>query len=479
VEQRHDRLPPVAVHRLSATLALLVALIAGWALAGELVGRHWLLSDHASAGLHVTSAAAAVLLSLALLARHELLRMPRLVERCMLVGAVLLAATALPQTGDHMPRVGAVVTVLLALAIWTLRRTDVWVVIGDSLALLGIALAALVLYTYGVDAARATASVGGTRPGSVGALLFGLLAGAVLIAAPARGGIAGLFASRSAGGSAARWFAPATLLVPIVLEMVRFRLERAGVFEESSSVVATSEAFAVALTLLGGLLIGATYLDRIEGELRRTREVLFMSTLTHELRTPLVAIRNLTEVVDQQWERIDEELRRAAVRTAHEQSRTLLALLHDTSQLRRLDVGSLPAQPTGIALCDGIAAALEEREVEASVDCPPTLRVWVDPEHLRLLLGACLRLALRAGPGPIAIRATATGEDACVYVEIPSHPAPAEPLREDASGWSLWTVAELARQWGGDAAFERLGEDRSQFVVTLPLAALVPTEFRA
>ena len=87
-------------------------------------------------------------------------------------------------------------------------------------------------------------------------------------------------------------------------------------------------------------------------------------------------------------------------------------------------------------------------------------------------------MALRASAGGIRVHAHARGEDACVLVELPSRPGQGERIVAD-TGWSLWTMAQLARQWDGDVSFERLDERSSRLVVVLPLAATVREESRA
>jgi signal transduction histidine kinase len=486
MDGQRERLPRLQVERVSATLAAIVALVAGWAIIGVAAGRSWIVLDEpAPHGIRSSTAVAALALALELLAQLRVLRPPRLLRGVLPVVALLAASTcvaapALLADADldrHRTSFSsAVAVVLLLVAAWCLPRAGGWVVVRDSCALVTLGMTALVLYAYGIDSREHPTAFDGSEPLFVGALLLCLLAIAMLLAAPDRGGIAGLFASPGAGGTAVRWFAPVALLVPIGLEALRSKLERVGSLDVRG--IATFEAFLVALLLVSGVVLGAGYLDRVDRQLRHTREALFMSTLSHELRTPLVAMRNLAAMVEDRWDDVDDEHRRAAVHTAREQSSVLLALLHDTSQLRRLDAGTLPERAEGVSLCEGIDAAVRERGMRVEVDCPPTLCVWVDPEHLRLLLGACLRLGLRSGPGPVAIRAYARGDDATVRIEIPTRRSDG-PLEGDPTGWSLWTVAELARRWNGEASFERLDEHRSCFVVTLPLAVVVPTEFRA
>lgn len=376
-----------------------------------------------------------------------------------------------------VPLLSAVCAALLAVAIIG-RERDWSIELTDTLACMSFAIAAFILFSWGIGDPKAIAVGHEAPPLFLGAIAFAALAVAVVVADPARDGLGAMLTRPGgAGGSQLRRLAPVALLVPLGLEVARHQFATAlGV-----SLVAAGQVFATAMVLFAFVVVGAVRLDRSERELHAARESAFMSTMSHELRTPLIAIRNLAEVVERSWDDVTEEQKREANRAALAQSTRLLDLVHDTSQLRRLDAGTLPAHPEGVSLRHALRAAVDERGIRVAIECPRGLRVWMDPEYLRLMLGACLRLAQRSGPGPRTLRAVARRDDACIYLEVPSRAGVvAAPPTE--SSWSLWTIAQLARRWGGDASFERVDEERSRFVVTLPLAAQIPSEqpgFRA
>jgi signal transduction histidine kinase len=489
VERRDEgaAAPNALVTRVSSTIALGVLVVAGVGVIVGTLGRPGLVLDlRHPLPIHSGSALACLLLSLALLgwlgtlplgrgARHACLALALAVASSSTVGlSTTLHDRAVDLVGHTrlhthgVPLLTGICVLLLAIAIF--GREHEWsIALTDSLASLAFAVSAFALFSWGIGKSDAIALGHEDPPLFIGGLALAALALAVVAADPARDGLGSLLGRSDGGGTVLRRFVPVALLVPLGLEVARHRLEDAL----DVDLVATGQVFATAVVLVAFVVWGAFRLDRSERELRAAREAAFMSTMSHELRTPLIAIRNLAEVIDHSWDDVADEQRREAVRATLEQSTRLLDLLHDTWQLRRLDAGTLPVLAEGVRLRDAMRAAVAERGIHASIECPGDLRVWMDPEHLRLMLGACLRLAQRSGPGPKALHAIARQQEACVYVEVPSRGGQAASPPAD-TGWSLWTIAQLARQWGGEASFERVDDERSRFVVTLPLAARIP-----
>ena len=480
--------PGADVARVAEWIGFDVVVVSALGVVAGTIGRPGIVFDaERQIPVHSGSSLACLLLALALLgwlgalpirarARHACLAAAVVVATSAGIGVFDTVHDAASRAVGHadahshaVPLLTALCVVLLGLAILG-RERDWRIGFTDTLACLSFSISSFVLFSWGIGNPDAISIGHEEPPYFVGALAFAALAVTVIVADPARDGLGALLARRGgAGGTVLRRLVPVALLVPLGLEVARHRLVDAF----DVDLVATGQVFVTALVLVAFVLFGALRLDRSERELRTAREAAFLSTMSHELRTPLIAIRNLAEVVEDSWDDVTDAQKRQTNRATLEQSTRLLDLIHDTWQLRRLDAGTLPAQPAAVMLRDALRAAVAERGMHVAVECPGGLRVWMDPEHLRLMLGACLRLAQRSGPGAKTLSACARQQDVCVYVEVPSKPGAGESPPADSS-WNLWTIAQLARQWGGEASFERVDEERSRFVVTLPLAAKVP-----
>lgn len=265
---------------------------------------------------------------------------------------------------------------------------------------------------------------------------------------------------------------PAVLLVPLTIELARHAAVSAGLVDPLPAAIGAGAV----MTALGVLLIflASRQVDRFERTLKGAINSNLLSMVAHELRAPLAAMRNLADVVDTAWDELSEEQKRGALRTTAEETARLLDLMHDLAQLARLESGGLPARPEAVVLCDALLDAVAGDTREVAVRCPPTIVVLVDPEHLRLMLGACLSPAGGSAPGTVRIDAAARGSAAILHVRLPV-PADLDDGRRNTRRASPWTVAELARLSKGDASFERIDETSCRFVLTLPLAVSVPT----
>lgn len=154
--------------------------------------------------------------------------------------------------------------------------------------------------------------------------------------------------------------------------------------------------------------------NRIEQNLRD-----FVSTASHEFRTPLQAISGFGETLDLYWDDIDDEERREHVRTMLRQARRLSRLTDDLLALSRIDEGALAPSPAVVACRELIERALDPVDVPAEVDVPDGLEVFADADHVEDVLVNLLTNASKYGAAPFAVRARADGDE--VVLEVVDH----------------------------------------------------------
>jgi two-component system phosphate regulon sensor histidine kinase PhoR len=138
-------------------------------------------------------------------------------------------------------------------------------------------------------------------------------------------------------------------------------------------------------------------------ELRRLETVRsdFVANASHELKTPLTAIRGYAEtLVDSD---LPEPERRAFAERIVEHSRRMTRIVDDLLTLARLESPArvvrqerVPLRPLVDACWSPVAESAEASGVRFSVDCDPAdVAVWGDPEGVRQILENLLDNALR------------------------------------------------------------------------------------
>jgi signal transduction histidine kinase len=243
-----------------------------------------------------------------------------------------------------------------------------------------------------------------------------------------------------------------------------------------------------------GIVMDATAQQTAEKtlELERRRKEAFVSTLAHEIRQPLAALRAAVEVV--RLTSSSEGARRAAQimdRQIRQMNRVVDDLMDATRwstgklslRKQRLDVRTVVAEAAA-----GVARAVAERGHELVV-ATPSEPLWVDadPQRLQQVLSNLLDNAVKytAPGGEIGLAADRTGTDVTLRVvdsgrgiDHESLPhvfelfSQQQPSEGEGLGIGLSVAREIVVQHGGRIAVSSAGEGRgTEFVITLPLSS--------
>jgi signal transduction histidine kinase len=147
-----------------------------------------------------------------------------------------------------------------------------------------------------------------------------------------------------------------------------------------------------------------------------------VAAASHDLRTPMTALRLLTEAIEDDI--VDEATRRRYLATMRTHLAALGALIDDLFELSRLEAGDLEWSIQRVALRDLVDEAVEAMRVEAEAkgvavraELPPTLGfARADPERLQRVLFNLIQNAIRHTPadGSVTVRANDSGD----WVEI-------------------------------------------------------------
>lgn len=149
----------------------------------------------------------------------------------------------------------------------------------------------------------------------------------------------------------------------------------------------------------------------------------FVSTVSHELKTPLSVIQNYATIL--QSDGISDEERKQYATTVVDASRRLTELVTNILQLNRLENQNIPLQTSSFNLCEqlygcmiGFERVWEEKGIDVRVDVAPDTLVTSDESLLRIVWNNLLANALKFTKegGTVVVRAEQ--EESYTRVEV-------------------------------------------------------------
>lgn len=139
---------------------------------------------------------------------------------------------------------------------------------------------------------------------------------------------------------------------------------------------------------------------------------LLISTLAHELRSPLTSVKGFSSTLLRRWDRFSDDQKRLMIETIEVDADRVTRLITELLDVSRIDAGriQLRTQPVDIK------AALErhvERHVASGVDRDRFVvdvagdlpELWADPDRLDQILGNLIENAIKHGEGLVRLAA--------------------------------------------------------------------------
>lgn len=231
---------------------------------------------------------------------------------------------------------------------------------------------------------------------------------------------------------------------------------------------------------------------------RRTQEAhgLLISTVAHELRSPLTSVKGFTATLLRRWDRFTDDQKRFMLETIeHDADRVtrLISELLDVSRIdaRRMEVRRQPVDVPATArrhVDRMVASGHEPGRFVLSVD-PDLPEVWADPDRLDQVLANLLENAVRHGAGTVTVEVATVSEALVVGAAPTSALAVAvsdegdgiadEDLqrvftrfwhssRRGGTGLGLYVVRGLVEAHGGSVQVGRSAAGGARFRFTLP-----------
>jgi two-component system sensor histidine kinase MtrB len=226
-----------------------------------------------------------------------------------------------------------------------------------------------------------------------------------------------------------------------------------------------------------------------DAEIRARR---FASDVSHELRTPLAGMLAVTEVLDEDAERLDSDTA-AALRLISNETGKLAVLVEDLIEISRFDARAAELNLDDVDIAEAVRKTLERRHWDDGrvvTDLPRRARARLDPRRFDVVLANLVGNALRHGEAPVHITVTTRSRDGGprLLVEVADsgpgiapevlphifdrfYKADAARTRSAGSGLGLAITLENVRLHGGTLTAANGPAGGAVFTLDMPLEA--------
>lgn len=147
-----------------------------------------------------------------------------------------------------------------------------------------------------------------------------------------------------------------------------------------------------------------------------------VTTMAHELRSPLTGVRGFTATLLERWDDFDDGQKRLIMESVHHDTDRLARLINDLLEVARISAGRLPlaasaVDPLTIAerVARSVAVGSGREVVVRAVGAPssaPDLRLHADPDRLVQVMTNLVENAVRHGLGEVRVLLSAYDDDA-------------------------------------------------------------------
>jgi signal transduction histidine kinase len=214
-----------------------------------------------------------------------------------------------------------------------------------------------------------------------------------------------------------------------------------------------------------------------------------VSTVAHELRSPLTSVKGFTATLLAKWERFDDEQKKVMLETVNADADRVTRLLTELLDVSRIDAGRLEMRKQVVDLeasarkaVSGQVAAGEPAERFVLDVTGPLPEIWADPDKVDQVLANLVENALRHGAGTVTVRIRPDDggpPGAVVFVEDEGEGVAPDTAarvftrfwrgnRARGTGLGLYIVKGLVEAHGGTVEVGRAPGGGAQFRFVLP-----------
>lgn len=211
-----------------------------------------------------------------------------------------------------------------------------------------------------------------------------------------------------------------------------------------------------------------------------------VSTVAHELRSPLTSVKGFTATLLAKWDRFTEDQKKLMLETVNADADRVTRLITELLDVSRLEAGRLELrrQPVDLparirrAFNGLIAAGHPEEKFRLEVD-EPLPEVWADPDKVDQVLGNLVENAVRHGAGQVEARVAGAGDQVSITIADQGpgiDPGSADRLflkfwkgeRRGGTGLGLYIAKGLVEAHGGQIEAGGAPGGGALFRFTLP-----------
>jgi signal transduction histidine kinase len=212
-----------------------------------------------------------------------------------------------------------------------------------------------------------------------------------------------------------------------------------------------------------------------------------VSTVAHELRSPLTSVKGFTATLLAKWDRFNDDQKKVMLETVNADADRVTRLLTELLDVSRIDAGRLEMRKQVVDLASVVRktvashVASGEAEGRFLVDAEgPLPEMWLDPDKIQQVVGNLVENALRHGEGTVTITVRPRGTGAEVMVADDGEGIPEETAtrvftrfwrggkRRGGTGLGLYIVKGLVEAHGGSVEVGRSPSGGAQFRFVLP-----------
>ena len=213
-----------------------------------------------------------------------------------------------------------------------------------------------------------------------------------------------------------------------------------------------------------------------------------VSTVSHELRSPLTSVKGYTSLLLSRWSRLGDEQKKSMLEQVHHDADRVTRLVNELLDISRLETGHLqlrcqPVSLPGLAASVVAKVALEYPDLECGLDFPDGFpSVMADPDKVEQVLTNLVENAAKyASPTGMQVSGAVNDDTVAVAVAdsgagIPPSDLPhiftkfyrSDQGRPSGSGLGLWISRGLVEAHGGRLSADSVVDRGSVFRFTLP-----------
>jgi signal transduction histidine kinase len=230
-------------------------------------------------------------------------------------------------------------------------------------------------------------------------------------------------------------------------------------------------------------LRGAQQRARLE---RRRADL--VSTVAHELRSPLTSVKGFTATLLAKWTRFTDDQKRVMLETVNADADRVTRLITELLDVSRIEAGrieihrqlvDIPERAEKIVAGRVAAGDAPERfRVEAPADLPET---WLDADKVDQIIGNLVENAVRHGAGTVTVVVQPAEDVSAVAVAVRDEGDGVAPelvprifrqfwraKRRGGAGLGLYIVKGLVEAHGGTISVQQAPGGGAEFRFTMP-----------